>query len=227
MSQDDTTFNPKINVSHCDLYFMVQWFCLISWRLFDIWTPYFEIMSQYDPMFDLKIFVGHCDLYFIVQWFYIIISWKLFSDWRSHFGIMSQYDPTSDLKIFVGLHTCQIPRRGKNLMVFPPILWSFGGGCRSHGFWKNRFFFYFRYIWFILESFGRKQADFMGGSRLKITPQVSFCWDLLKVKFSPLCKHQLSRHLVTDCQLMHHWSRTSKQGYRKPIFCRFRPIFSL
>ena len=52
---------PKINVVHCDLYFMVQWFCLISWRLFDIWTPYFGIMSQYDPMLDLKINVGHCD----------------------------------------------------------------------------------------------------------------------------------------------------------------------
>ena len=33
---------------HHDLYFTVQWFCLISWRLFDIWTPYFRIMSKYD-----------------------------------------------------------------------------------------------------------------------------------------------------------------------------------
>ena len=38
MSQYDSTFDLKINVSHCDLYFMVQWFYLISWRLFDIWT---------------------------------------------------------------------------------------------------------------------------------------------------------------------------------------------
>ena len=30
---------------HHDLYFTVQWFCLISGRLFDIWTPYFRIMS--------------------------------------------------------------------------------------------------------------------------------------------------------------------------------------
>ena len=51
------------------LYFVVQWFYLISWRLFDIWTPYFGIMSQYDPMFDLKIFVAHCVLYFMVQWY--------------------------------------------------------------------------------------------------------------------------------------------------------------
>ena len=58
----------KINIRHCDLYFMVQWFCLISWKLFDIWTPYFGIASQYDPMFDLKINVGHYDLYLLVQW---------------------------------------------------------------------------------------------------------------------------------------------------------------
>ena len=25
-----TTFDLKINVVHCDLYFIVQWFCLIS-----------------------------------------------------------------------------------------------------------------------------------------------------------------------------------------------------
>ena len=79
----------------------VRWFYLISWRLFDIWTPYFGIMSQYDAMFELKIFVAHWDLYFMVQCF-CLISWKLFSGWTSYFGIMSQYDPTYDLQIFVG-----------------------------------------------------------------------------------------------------------------------------
>ena len=54
---------PKINVGHCDLYFMVQWFCLISWRLFDVWTSYFRIMSRYDPTFDLKINVGHWPIF--------------------------------------------------------------------------------------------------------------------------------------------------------------------
>ena len=43
----DLTFDLKINVGHCDLYSMVQWFCLISWRLFDVWTILFGIMSQY------------------------------------------------------------------------------------------------------------------------------------------------------------------------------------
>ena len=60
-----------------DPYFMVQWFCLISWRLFDVWTSYFKIMSQYYPMCDLKINVGHNDLYFMVQWF-CLISWRLY-----------------------------------------------------------------------------------------------------------------------------------------------------
>ena len=83
---------------HHDLYLTVQWFCLISWSLFDIWTPYFGIVSQYDLMFDLKINVGRCDLYFMVQWF-CLISWRLFAAWTSYFGIMSQYDRTFDLKI--------------------------------------------------------------------------------------------------------------------------------
>ena len=101
MSQYDTTFDLKINVGHCDLYFMVQWFCLISWRLFNVWTSYFRIMSQYDPTFDLKINVGHFDLYFMVQWF-CPISWRLFDIWTPYLGIMSQYDPTFDLRINVG-----------------------------------------------------------------------------------------------------------------------------
>ena len=87
-------------VGRCDLYFMVQWFCLISWRLFDVWTSYFGIMSQYDTTFDLKINVGHCNLYFMVQWF-CLMSWKQFGGWTSYFQILSQYDPTSDLKIFL------------------------------------------------------------------------------------------------------------------------------
>ena len=37
-----------------DLYFTVQWSCLISWRLFYVWLLYFGIMSQYDPKFDLN-----------------------------------------------------------------------------------------------------------------------------------------------------------------------------
>ena len=72
MSQYDTMFDLQINVGHCDIYFMVQWFCFISWRLFDVWTSYFRIMSHYDQSFDLKINVDHCGLYFMVHWFCFI-----------------------------------------------------------------------------------------------------------------------------------------------------------
>ena len=96
MCQYDLTCDLKINVGHCDLYFMVQWVCLISWRLFNVWTSYFAIVSQYDRMFDLKI-NGHCDLYFMVQWF-CLIFWRLFDVWTSYFWIMSQYTTTFDLK---------------------------------------------------------------------------------------------------------------------------------
>ena len=85
-------YDLKINVGHYDLYFMVQWFCFISWRLFDVCTSYFGSMNQYDQTFDRKINVGHCDLYSMVQWF-CLISWRLFDVWTLLFGIMSQYDP--------------------------------------------------------------------------------------------------------------------------------------
>ena len=67
MSQYDPKFYLKINIGHCDLYFMAQRFCAISRRLFDIGTSYFGIKSQYDLMFDLRINVGLYDLYFMVQ----------------------------------------------------------------------------------------------------------------------------------------------------------------
>ena len=40
MGQYDPTFDLKINVGLCDIYFMVQWFCFISPRLFDAWVSY-------------------------------------------------------------------------------------------------------------------------------------------------------------------------------------------
>ena len=73
----------------------------LSWRLFDVCTWSFRIMTQYDLTFDLKVNVGYCDLYFMVQWL-CLIPWWLFRVWTSLFGIMNQYDPTHDLKINVG-----------------------------------------------------------------------------------------------------------------------------
>ena len=101
MSQHDPILDFKRNVGHCDLYFMVHWFCLISWRLFDVWTSLLGIMSQYDPTFDLKINVGHCDLYFMIEWFCLIFP-RLFDGWVPCFQIMRQCDPNFDLKINIG-----------------------------------------------------------------------------------------------------------------------------
>ena len=53
---------PQSNVGHYNLYFIVKWFGLISWMVFDVWTSLVWIMSQYDPEFDLKVNVGHFDL---------------------------------------------------------------------------------------------------------------------------------------------------------------------
>ena len=75
---------------------MVQWFCLVSWRLFDVWTPLLGITTRRWP----QINIGHCELYFMVQWF-CVISWRLFDLWTSYFGNMGQYDQTFDLKINV------------------------------------------------------------------------------------------------------------------------------
>ena len=93
-----SVYDLKINVCLCDPYFMVQWLCLIPWRLFHVWTSLFGIMNQYDPTHDLKLNVGHHDLYFIGQCFYVI-CWRLFDVWTSSLGIMGQYDQTFDLKI--------------------------------------------------------------------------------------------------------------------------------
>ena len=62
----DATFDLKINVGHSELYFMVQWLHILSWRLLDGLSN-FWIMSQCNSTFDLKINIGHSDLYFTVQ----------------------------------------------------------------------------------------------------------------------------------------------------------------
>ena len=98
--QNDTTFDLKINVGHCHLHFMVQWFCLISWRLWwmniiiwdyeSVW-PEVWLQNKYKSLWPV-----------MVQWF-CVTAWRLFDVWISYFGIMGQYDPTFDLKINSGL----------------------------------------------------------------------------------------------------------------------------
>ena len=91
------------------------------------------------------------------------------------------------------------PARGRISWFFR---WSYGltAGDADLTVFEKIIFFNFRYIWLILGRCGPKQADFMGGynlsslTRLKVNLlKCHFVnWDLLKVKFSPLCKHQLT-----------------------------------
>ena len=90
MSLCDPRFDLNINVGHCEPYFMVQWFCRISWRPFDVWISYFGIMSRCDPTFVLKVNVGHHDPYCMVQWF-CLIPWRSFDVWTSYFRINPSY----------------------------------------------------------------------------------------------------------------------------------------
>ena len=62
-----------------------QVICLVSWRLFDVWTSLFWIMNQYDSTFDLKINVGHCDLYFMVKWFALFEDYLMYE--HHYFGL--------------------------------------------------------------------------------------------------------------------------------------------
>ena len=100
MNQYDLTHDLKINIGYRDLYFMVQWFCLISWRL---WCMYI-ILSKYESVQPGIWPQNKCRSlwpYFMVHWL-CLIQWRLFDIWTSLFGIMNQYYPTHHLKIDVG-----------------------------------------------------------------------------------------------------------------------------
>ena len=52
----------QIHLGQCDLYYMVEWFRHITWKL---------LHRNMSYPFDL-IILGHCDLYFMVHWFSVI-----------------------------------------------------------------------------------------------------------------------------------------------------------
>ena len=86
------------NICHCDLHFMVHWFCVISWWLFDIWTSYSvwpDIWPQNKCMSLWPIFHGPAILPYVS---------KTIDGWVSYFQIMRQGDPNFDLKINIGQH---------------------------------------------------------------------------------------------------------------------------
>ena len=84
--QYDLTFDLKINVGLCDLYFMDRWLGLISPRLFDAWMSYFQIMRQCGPNFDLIVNINQHDLYFMVWWFCLISSRYLMDEHHSWYN---------------------------------------------------------------------------------------------------------------------------------------------
>ena len=81
-----------------DLYFMVQWFCLISWRLW--WTNI--IIGILDPC-DTNIFHIKCvwvsDLHFMVQWVCHILK----TIWWIHIVlvILIQCDTNIELELYM------------------------------------------------------------------------------------------------------------------------------
>ena len=116
MSWHDPTFDHRINVGYCDLYFMVKWFCVISWRLFDVWTLYFGCISRSsdfasyleDWCMNIKfVIMSQCDVAFglnncrsLLPTFSwpsdFAMSWIVFNGWTSYFVIISQCDTTFD-----------------------------------------------------------------------------------------------------------------------------------
>ena len=76
-----------------DPYFTVHWFCLISWRLFDVWTSHFWDYESVWPDVWPQNKSRSLWLYFIVQCL-CLVFWRLFDVWISY--------RTFDLKINVG-----------------------------------------------------------------------------------------------------------------------------
>ena len=113
-----------------DLNFLVQWFCLISWRLFDVCTSYFGSINQYDPTFDLKInvvqwpvFHGPVILPYIWKtiWCMNIIIWDYESVWPK---VWPQNKYRSLWPIFHGpVILCYIL---KTVWCMNIILWDYG-----------------------------------------------------------------------------------------------------
>ena len=74
MSQNGPKLDLKIKVGLSDLYFIIQWFCCIIWRLLDVWKRYLGKMSQYNPTYDRITKVSQIDPYFMIYEFCIVTS---------------------------------------------------------------------------------------------------------------------------------------------------------
>ena len=119
IGQYDQTFDLKINVHVCHWpIFHVQWFCVISWRQFDLWTSYFGSIGRYDQTFDLKINVHVCHWLIFHGPVILPYIWKTIWWISVYFQIMRQGDQDFDLKMNVGQHGLVIL-----LNIFKIIWW--------------------------------------------------------------------------------------------------------
>ena len=66
MGQYDPMFDLKINVGLCDLYFMVQWFCLISKTIWCMSVIFSDNETVWPKRLDRNINISQHDLYVMV-----------------------------------------------------------------------------------------------------------------------------------------------------------------
>ena len=130
MSQYDRTFDLKINVGPYDLYVMVQWFCLISWRLFwymniilqDYESVWHDVWPQNKCRLLWPIFHGPVIVPYILKtvWCMNIIFWDYESVWHN---IWPQNKCRSLWPIFHG--PVILPYILKTIWCMNIILWDY------------------------------------------------------------------------------------------------------
>ena len=85
-----------------DLHFMVQWFCLMPWILFDgfilYWRYWFSMKQTLNWNYMCR---SIAYIYFIVQWF-CLISWRLVMDKCHNWNIRSMWCKDLPHKMYVG-----------------------------------------------------------------------------------------------------------------------------
>ena len=86
------------SLTHCDLYFRVHWFWLISLVLSNR-VSYFGYLFSF-TLWVTSCFVGHCDLYFIAQWLCFVSHSDSIKCEGIILWILVQSDTVNDLLLF-------------------------------------------------------------------------------------------------------------------------------
>ena len=105
MAQCDTKIDLINYMKVSDLYFMVQWFCPISWKLFDGWRPYLDEGHTWDNElvwhkdWPHKIYIGQWPIFHSPV---ILLNILKTIRWRNVIlGIMDQNDTEIDLMKYI------------------------------------------------------------------------------------------------------------------------------